>query len=213
MSESQKFCRFCGAPLTGRRTAYCNSTCQSKAQAVRRRTGKPRPASPIYTERACQDCGTVLLLHIKSKRCPSCQRAANQRADAAHYRRKRSGVARQIGSVDLCERCGRPYTVMGSLQLYCKDCAPIAYKANDQKTSRELARAKLSDEAYCLEHNARRKAQWKSKADECSRACVVCGKTFRPSFHFRMICSAECQKKRQRSQEAAYRARKKEVQK
>lgn len=116
-----------------------------------------RPASPVYTERACQDCGKVILLHIRSKRCPECQLAATRSTDREHKRRMRQGLSRQIGSVDLCQRCGQPYTVNGGLQRYCPACAAQAIADNDRAVSRDLARRRLSDAAYREARNARRR--------------------------------------------------------
>lgn len=119
-----------------------------------------RPASPVYTERACQDCGRVVRMHIRSKRCPECQQAAKRASDRAHAQRRRQGLSRLIGSTDLCQRCGQPYTVTGGLQRYCRSCADLAIAGNDRAVSRDLARRKLSDAAYRDARNARRRERY-----------------------------------------------------
>lgn len=110
-----KKCHICGAPLQGRQRCYCSPACSAEAAKLRQRVQdkKPRPPSPVYTERPCIDCGRVLLMHIKSKRCPECQHAANLRHDRDAKRRQSSGNALKLATVDLCERCGEPYRVTG----------------------------------------------------------------------------------------------------
>lgn len=150
---------------------------------------KTRAPSPVYTERACKDCGRILLLHIKSTRCPVCQRAAKLAADRACKQRQRQGLTRRIGSVDLCQSCGQPYTVSGGLQRYCKACAAQAVADNDRATSRDLARRKLSDAAYRDARNAnRRNAEFAATL----RTCPVCGKDFAPAHGRQVSCSPEC---------------------
>lgn len=118
---------------------------------------KPHPPSALYTERACIDCGTILLMHIKSKRCPQCQTAANLKSDRESKRRQYAGVSRKLGSTDLCQRCGQPYVVKSGLQRYCPACASIAAQENDRAKSRDLARERLKDPEYRDARNAKRR--------------------------------------------------------
>lgn len=150
---------------------------------------KERPKSPVYTERACQDCGIVMLLHIKSKRCPDCQRKANLTADRECKRREYRGQTRKIGSIDLCQHCGKPYTVNGGLQRYCKSCASWIWKDNDRETSRQVAAEKLSDADYRAARNAKRRD---AEFAQAVRTCAVCGNQFKPLHGAQKVCSPEC---------------------
>lgn len=158
--------------------------------------------SSVYRQCACMDCGKIVRMHIKSKRCPDCQRLANQAADRASKRRAYRGEARSLGSTDSCARCGQPYTVTCGRQRYCPDCAQSAWRENDRKASRDLARERLQDPAYRAEHYARRrKIGWNSP-----RACAICGKEYIPNQSRSMTCGGACAKALRAQKDKAYRA-------
>lgn len=186
-------CKICGAPLQGKRRSYCSDACARDGANIMQRVKvrKERPKCPVYTERACQDCGVVMLLHIKSKRCPDCQREANLAADRECKRRQYRGQTRKIGSIDLCQNCGNPYTVNGGLQRYCKACAEWIYKKHDRETSRQVAAEKLSDAEYRDARNAKRRD---AEFAQAVRTCPVCGKQFKPQYGIQKACSPECSK-------------------
>lgn len=169
-----RVCRVCGAALPPRHTAYCSTECAragaNHLQRVKER--KPRPISPIYRERACMDCGKVMLMHIKSKRCPDCQREATLATGRIYRQRMRRGLTRQIGSVDTCLRCGEPYTVAGGQQKYCKDCAAAAWRENDRAASRASARERLSSLEYRAARNAKRREEYHAKRAERAVSAV-----------------------------------------
>lgn len=152
-------CKICGAELPRRKRSYCSDACKREGLKLCQRVTerKPHPPSALYTERACIDCGTILLMHIKSKRCPQCQTAANLKSDRESKRRQYAGVSRKLGSTDLCQRCGQPYVVKSGLQRYCPACASIAAQENDRAKSRDLARERLKDPEYRDARNAKRR--------------------------------------------------------
>lgn len=186
-------CKVCGAPLQGMRRCYCSAKCASQASLERRRVQiqKPRPLSPVYTERPCMDCGKVVRMHIKSKRCTACQRLANMAADRESKRRQTAGKTRKIGSLDICQRCGKEYTVTAGSQRYCPACAEAAWKENDREKAKAQMRENLKDEAYREQRNAKRR---NVELQTAIRTCVICGKEFKPYSGRSMACSPECQK-------------------
>lgn len=194
MENKEKLvCKICGAPLQGKRRSYCSDACARDGANIMHRVKvrKERPKSPVYTERACRDCGVVMLLHIASKRCPDCQREANLAAGRECQRRRRKEQTRKIGSTDLCQNCGNPYTVNSGLQRYCKACAGWIWKENDRETSRQVAAEKLSDTEYRDARNAKRRD---AEFAQTVRTCPICGKQFKPLHSAQKACSPECSK-------------------
>lgn len=187
---ADRFCIVCGAPLPPRRKCYCSDQCFSKARKARKSESFTpiRGRAGVYRDNlVCRDCGRVYTGHIATIRCPSCQAEADRLCDKASAKRQRDGTSRKMGSIDTCERCGQPYTVNGSLQRYCKACAPIAIKEHRDAHRKVLYDAYYSDPV----HRAERK---KSLACEAVEAvCEICGAHFRGRLNSR-FCSDECRK-------------------
>lgn len=183
-------CKICSVPLPAGRRSYCCDACarESNKLAQRVQQKKPRPLSPVYSVRPCMDCGKLLRMHIKSKRCPECQRAADRANNLRHLRNVRSGSSRKLGSTDLCARCGQPYVVNSGLQRYCPACAPQAWRDNDRATSRAQALEKLRDPSFCAARNAARRSDYKATP----RICKVCGAEFLPHAPRQKTCSEAC---------------------
>lgn len=150
----------------------------------------------LYRDAPCQDCGRVVRMHIKSKRCKACQAEADRRNDAAHKRAKARGHTRELGAHDLCTVCGKPYIITSGRQKYCPDCAPSATKAADSKAT----------VAWYAEHpekrdarNAKRRKDWRDQPHEC----VICKTQFFPPTPRRRTCSNACQQEYHRQQQKA----------
>lgn len=152
----------------------------------------------LYREKACIDCGLVVRMHIKSKRCRACQDAANKRNDQAYRRALAEGNTRQIGSVDLCQKCGGQYTVCGGLQKYCPDCAKGAVAEKARASARErYAKAYATPEAKAARQEKRRK-DWQGV-----RYCIECGAAFTPAHPRQVCCGDKCQEGRNKAITAA----------
>lgn len=184
------YCWVCARPVTPPRRHYC---CDSCAAEGKRRHKKPpahrRHDTQIYYQRPCQDCGLVVDMHIKSKRCPACQHAADLLHDAEHKRAKAAGHTRHLGDCYPCERCGDLYVLIGSQQRYCKSCASTATRANVRAIKREERRAALADPDYRARRNIARRSSWQSQ----TRACAICNTAFTPPNPRRQTCSDSCQ--------------------
>lgn len=75
-------------------------------------------------ERICRFCGNSFLGGSRAWYCPDCKIIRRQKLQKEYYAKK-AVTARKIGSVDICEICGKEYIVNGGLQKYCKNCAII----------------------------------------------------------------------------------------
>lgn len=78
--------------------------------------------------RTCRTCGTVFSGGPRAQYCPECRVVQKAYANSTHRANKRDGKVREIGSIDICERCGNAYVVKGGLQKYCKNCGRDAWK-------------------------------------------------------------------------------------
>lgn len=113
--------------------------------------------------------------------CPECRKARDTETNRAYHIRKRLGGARAIGSTDLCVICGKPYTVEGGLQRYCKECAPAAVKRIDNAQSRAWNAANIVPE----ERNAKRRVGTQEMS------CKICGTSFL-GYRNQRYCSDAC---------------------
>lgn len=71
----------------------------------------------------CLQCGKEY--ETKSNRrgyCPDCRIERQKQRNREYLARKNSGQARQIGSADVCEKCGKPYIVKTGSQRLCSEC-------------------------------------------------------------------------------------------
>lgn len=98
--------------------------------------------------------------------------------------RKNQGELRQIGKLDLCEMCNKPYTVMSGTQRYCPECAS---KAQSEKNKHQK---KAFYEANREAINAKRSIERKG-ARKRPHTCEVCGKEYFGLYAYG-CCSPEC---------------------
>lgn len=88
--------------------------------------------------RVCRHCAKSFRGGPRAWYCPDCRIERRRMHDRMAQERKKRGMVREIGSTDICERCGKEYTVTGGLQKYCPDCAPIAIAENDREGGLEF---------------------------------------------------------------------------
>lgn len=196
-------CWICGKPVQPPRKKHCSDACTSEARRRRKLTNPPRrhkADNPVWYDRPCIDCGLVVRMHLKSKRCPACQHAADQAHNAEHLRRRDAGHSRKLGATYPCERCGDPYILNSGLQRYCSTCAPTAVHANINAAKRDARREALADPVNRERRNAKRRSNWR----DIKRTCPVCGAEFAPANPHSTTCSPECQRiRKQRIQQAS----------
>ena len=165
-----KICQKCGKTFrtsTGNSSAYLCPDCalQSKRDSV-------------YRERICKTCGTSFMGYPHSFYCPICK-AERKKQQKRQYNTQPS--ARPLGSTDICELCGKEYTVKSGLQKYCPDCAESAI--NNKIRARKRKYAADNKELF----DAR-----KEKTRGKGYVCVICGKVFEKESNT-VTCSPECE--------------------
>ena len=191
-TRSKRACAICGKPLPPGRPRYCSESCEKAytQQREKSRTGK-KPRLPPFRMLTCPICGTVEQRHIKSKLCAACQAEKDKKTYAEFVSRSRAGKSRKIGEKYPCEACGQLYVLCSGKQRYCKDCAEKEVGAHVRQAAIDrYNEAKAGDPDFLRKRQERRE-----KADEETRMCVVCGKSFVSSTNLRLYCSKECQEK------------------
>lgn len=162
-------CRKCGKIVEAEGAQALCPSCREEA----------RHKSSI-APRTCRACGIVFPGGPRAWYCPDCRLERRREADKKSKQRKAAGRARSIGSTDLCEICGKPYTVNGSLQRYCPNCAKAATDA--------VARQQKRD--YAASHRAEYAAR-KADYTRSRRVCAVCGSSFYAPTP-RVTCPGRC---------------------
>lgn len=183
-----KKCKRCGKMIFVEKSEIY--LCRTCADAARK--------NGTFRERECIDCGEMFWGYPKSKRCPSCQWAANL-ASKREY--KKRGPMRSLGSADHCARCGAEYVVMSSRQRYCKDCAAAATAENIRRDKREYnaSRPDIVDKVR--------------EAGKGGKVCAVCGGAV-PAGTASVTCSPTCAAehlRRRRARADAKRGRQKQT--
>ena len=166
-------CSRCGAsiPDATKDTALCP---ECRAQAKRESVVRPR---------ACRTCGKVFPGGPRAWYCPECRAERKREADR---RQRERGRARKLGSIQICERCGKPYPLTGGRQRYCPDCAPDAVREAVAPKKREQARSYAHKNRRTLLSGVRR--------------CVICGAPIvgERAKAATNTCSEACDAKRRR---------------
>ena len=191
----ERVCLICGAELPKGRSKYCSEQCGEKADKMRARENykQIRGRRGVFrTGLVCMDCGCTYDGTIKTKRCPACQEEADRRHTAEYRARASVGAQRKLGSTDLCERCGKPYTVESGLQRYCKACAHVATKENINEHKREFCK-----KYYANPERAQEKREAKKVKKRQIETCPICGKQFESRYGAK-YCSDECRRERAR---------------
>ena len=174
-----KRCKRCGRDFWAPKT--WNYLCPECGSAAKQET--------VMRPRTCRQCGAVFQGGPRAWYCPECR---TERKRAQDRENKRTGKpARPIGSMDLCVRCGKEYTVNSGRQMYCPDCAKIVVREKERTRKKE----------YWAERKEQY-ADYKRAAADDSKVCVVCGKTFSargPS----VTCSEECARAHKSAQQLA----------
>lgn len=138
----------------------------------------------MLLERVCQNCNRTFEGGPNAQYCPECRKERNKEYCKNSILRKKQGEAREIGKLDLCDRCNRPYTVMSGTQRYCLECAPIALAENNKR------KKKAKYEANKEEINAKRSIQRK-EARKSLHTCEICGAEYF-GLYGQGCCSPEC---------------------
>lgn len=115
----------------------------------------------IY-DRVCRTCGVSFRGGPRAWYCPDCRRERKKETDR---KVKHNGPTRPIGSTDLCENCGKEYTVDSGLQKYCPKCQPIMHRRIDN----EQGTAYYHNIVDKTERSVKRRAYYAAHKDEINR--------------------------------------------
>ena len=162
-------CTRCGSSFEGQKEQRLCPSCREQA------AHKPRMISHV-----CKSCGTTFTGGPRASFCPECKAERDKQAVKKCRNLAKNKTTRQIGSTDICQRCGKPYIVKGGLQKYCPECAPISLKEKTEPLKRAWA-------ANYREQNP----DHKKTMQKNGTICVVCGKTF-AAVDRSNACSPEC---------------------
>lgn len=124
-------------------------------------------AASTLRQRTCRSCGADFTGGPRAWYCPSCRAERANAASRAYKARSKAGKTRKIGSTDICQVCGKEYTVEGSNQRYCQECALEAVRQIDREQSR----------VWMEKHREIVKGRKKERAQN-RKVCAVCGNSF-----------------------------------
>lgn len=162
-------CKMCGTPFQATGEQRLCNTCRKTARQ-----------ESVIKNRECHTCGKIFSGGPRAFYCPDCREERKKQAKAEYQARKTAGKTRKIGSIDICQSCGKKYIVNSGLQTYCPDCAPKEIR------KKILPKKRMQAEIHREEITAR-----KEKLKQNSAICAYCGKTFTPK-NASVTCSKKC---------------------
>lgn len=165
----KRTCRYCGRTFDGNPGANACPRCVEERK------------HDVLRDRTCRACGMVFVGGPRAWYCPECRAERRRQHDREARQREKIGLTRKIGSQDICEMCGKPYTVNGGLQRFCRVCAPVAIHKKALELTKAWNAANTTPEG-------RRELR---KAHAAQIACVICGTPFVPDTGA-LTCSPEC---------------------
>jgi len=138
----------------------------------------------MLQNRICKVCDIEFIGGPRAYYCESC-REVRRKSSAKEYKtRKKIGMVRQIGSIDICIRCGKEYSVASGQQIFCPHCQKEHNLEHDRITGLKYYHS--NKENINPIRNIRRQ--------NGSIKCDWCGKEF-ISHTKSKTCSKECQRK------------------
>lgn len=169
-----RICKNCGkvfeAP-TGKESYLCEE-CVRKSKS-----------NSVLRDRTCKICGASFSGYPRSFFCPSCSAERKKHQKKIYNRRQ---PTRPLGSVDICENCGKEYIVKSGLQKYCTDCSEKKVKENIQAHKREY-----------MAENSEKSKELKAETRGKRYICPICGKEFEKHTSA-AACSLDCEKELRR---------------
>lgn len=119
----------------------------------------------MIQDRKCRDCRVEFRGGPRAYYCSTCREKRRKNQETDYLQRKRKGEIREIGSEDICERCGWTYTVKGSLQRFCPECSEINRIEHDRITSLQTYHAK-KDKINPIRNKRRMVRRWQETSNE-----------------------------------------------
>lgn len=169
-----RICKNCGNVFE-RQTgsyAYLCAECSKKAKD-----------NNLIRERTCQICGEPFIGHPRSCYCAKC---GEERRKQLRKMRNTKKPNRPLGSIDICQACGKEYIVKSGSQKYCPECSEEQIAKNIKAHKKE----------YRIKNQDKIREQKKSHLGK-RYICVICGKEFE-KHNVTVTCSTECYKEYKR---------------
>lgn len=138
----------------------------------------------MLQNRICKQCGIEFTGGPRAYYCESCRETRRMASNKEYKVRKKKGLARQIGSIDICIRCGKEYSVNAGQQRFCQDCQKDHNLEHDRITG--LKYYHLNKENINPVRNIRRQ-NGPIKCDWCGKEFITHTRT--------KTCSPECSRK------------------
>lgn len=133
----------------------------------------------MIQDRICRTCGRSFKGGPRAFYCPDCRLERKREVDRKF---KQQGAKRPLGSKDICERCGKPYTVTSGLQRYCPNCQRPHALEHDRQTGIK----------YYHDNSDHINPSRNAKRHIGLKRCVICGKEFDAHRTRRNTCSDAC---------------------
>lgn len=170
----QRICKKCGQIFdvpTGKESYLCEE-CARKSKS-----------NSVLRERTCKICGASFMGYPRSFFCPECSAERKRQQKKIYNQRKPS---RPLGSTDICEACGKSYTVRSGRQRYCPECAKEQVSKNIRAHKREYM-AENKEKINSLKADTRGKRY----------ICAICGREYEKQTN-QVTCSPECERELRR---------------
>ena len=127
----------------------------------------------MIQSRTCKNCGGTFLGGPRTLYCNACRILRTQEIWRNYKRRKHAGVARALGGIDICERCGKTYTIESGNQRVCPDCRPIYYAECDR--NKKLERLKQLNQSKQRRDYFRKRETVRREERLKAGLCPQCG--------------------------------------
>lgn len=106
--KNQRICAKCGRAFYGNMDSILCPECAMISRSQN-----------VVMQRICTDCGHNVKGGPRARRCPECRRKAQAENTKLQHKKE---ISRPLGSMDICQLCGREYIVEGCRQKYRHNC-------------------------------------------------------------------------------------------
>lgn len=139
----------------------------------------------MIQDRICEQCGISFKGGPRAYYCPSCRIERSKQTNRDYKQRKKIGKTRELGSIDICEKCNEEYVVNSGLQRFCSKCQIPHNLEYDRETGLEFYH-KNKDTINPIRNERRRIGLV---------LCKWCGIEFDAHGTRRLYCSKSCKQK------------------
>ena len=99
---------------------------------------------PKVFNKICEICGIEFETGSnRTKYCVSCRKEKQLERNLAYKQNKADGKVRRLGSTQVCDECGKPFTLNSASQRTCNSCSSIR-----KKKKRSASNTKYRNNTY-----------------------------------------------------------------